>query len=133
MDQLQPLSDTPAAEPAAPAPAENVRSPEERLAARYPNDPPKDAPTAPAKDAEKATGEEQPHSETAYSLKAPEGFQIDAGMMEVASPTFREIGLNNDQAQKLMPLAVKFQERIIEQQNDNFRILKTDWANQAKA
>jgi hypothetical protein len=136
MDQLQPESGLPAAalpsEEAAPSPPSGPTR-EERLAARYPNDPPKDAPAAPVKDGEKPTAEQQPQSDTAYSLKAPEGFQLDAGMMEIASPTFRDLGLNNDQAQKLVPLAVKFQERLFEQQNDNFRTLKTDWAKQAKA
>lgn len=50
-----------------------------------------------------------------YDLTAPEGFTIDAESVEAATPVFKELGLNNEQANKLMPVAAKFAERIQQQ------------------
>ncbi|NIJ18471.1 hypothetical protein FHS95_000140 [Sphingomonas naasensis] len=51
-----------------------------------------------------------------YELTAPEGFTLDAESLAEAEPIFRELNLSNDQAQKLMPAAAKFAERIVAQQ-----------------
>lgn len=91
-------------------------------------------------DAEKSLmdggGKEEPDPATLppekYELAAPEGFTIDETVMAEADPIFRDIGLTNDQANKLMPLAGKFAERIAAQQNDAFQAMKTDWAKAAK-
>ena len=42
-----------------------------------------------------------------YELSAPEGFPIDAEALELATPIFQELGLSNDQANKLMPVAAQ--------------------------
>lgn len=51
----------------------------------------------------------------AYDLTAPEGMTIDAETLAEADPVFRELGLNNEQANKLVPIATKFGERIAAQ------------------
>jgi hypothetical protein len=53
--------------------------------------------------------------------------------MAEADPIFRDIGLTNEQADKLMPLAGKFAERIAAQQDDAFQVMKSDWAKEARA
>lgn len=44
----------------------------------------------------------------AYDLEAPGGFSIDLQALAVATPVFKELGLSNEQANKLMPVAAKF-------------------------
>lgn len=68
-----------------------------------------------------------------YELAAPEGFQIDAELQATAEPVFRELGLTNDQANKLMPLVPAFAERLVQQQTDAHRAMTADWAKEAKA
>lgn len=48
----------------------------------------------------------------AYELTAPEGFSLDAKHVEAATPVFKELGLTNDQANKLMPVAAEFAKDI---------------------
>lgn len=55
---------------------------------------------------------------------------IDAALLEAATPVFKEAGLSNDQAQKLAPLVLKVQERMVEQQNDAFAATRADWAKE---
>lgn len=43
-----------------------------------------------------------------YELEAPGGFAIDPQALAAATPVFRELGLSNEQANKLMPVAAKF-------------------------
>lgn len=48
----------------------------------------------------------------AYDLTAPEGLTLDAETLAEADPVFRELGLTNDAANKLIPVAAKFAERV---------------------
>lgn len=48
----------------------------------------------------------------AYELTAPEGITLDAEAIELATPVFKDLGLNNEQANKLMPVAADFAKRI---------------------
>src|SRR4051812_21105599 len=43
-----------------------------------------------------------------YQLTAPEGLTLDPVAIELATPVFRELGLSNEQANKLMPVAGQF-------------------------
>lgn len=77
----------------------------------------------------------------AYDLTAPDGMTIDADTLTEADPVFRELGLNNEQANKLVPIAAKFGERIAAQAADaaNQTILnevtaqRKAWVTEAKA
>ena len=51
----------------------------------------------------------------AYELTAPEGITLDAASIELATPVFKDLGLNNEQANKLMPVAAEFAKRIQDQ------------------
>lgn len=50
-----------------------------------------------------------------YELTAPEGMTLDEETLAEADPIFRELGLTNEKAQTLIPVAAKFAERIAEQ------------------
>lgn len=68
-----------------------------------------------------------------YALTPPEGFAIDEALQAEVDPVFRELGLSNAGANKLMPLAGKFAERIAAAQSDAHQAMATDWAKAAKA
>jgi len=48
-------------------------------------------------------------------------------------PIFRDLGLSNEQANKIMPLAGKFHERIVAAQVDAHKAMGADWAKAAKS
>jgi antitoxin component of RelBE/YafQ-DinJ toxin-antitoxin module len=69
-----------------------------------------------------------------YELTAPEGFEkLDDETVAAATPVFKELGLTNEQANKLMPVA----KRIIAERDQQFlgTILeqRKSWLNDARA
>lgn len=52
-----------------------------------------------------------------YALTPPEGLALDAGAIAEATPVFRELGLSNAAANKLMPVAAQFAQRVQDQAN----------------
>lgn len=79
-----------------------------------------------------AEAADEPQLPEKYELTAPEGFELNDDILAEVDPVFRELRLDNDQANKLMPLAASFAERIVQQQSDAFQAQATDWAKQAK-
>jgi len=59
-------------------------------------------------DGEEFEGEGSQEVPEAYELEAPGGFAIDPQALAAATPVFKELGLSNEQANKLMPVAAKF-------------------------
>lgn len=55
---------------------------------------------------------------------------LDPVLVETATPLLKEAGLNNEQANKLLPLVPKVQEQLLKQQSDQFAAVKADWAKQ---
>lgn len=53
----------------------------------------------------------------AYELTAPEGLTIDPKDIEAATPVFKDLGLTNEQANKLMPVAAAFAQRLVDDGN----------------
>lgn len=79
-----------------------------------------------------------PEPPEAYELTAPEGFdKLDPEAVAVATPVFKELGLSNEQAQKLMPVAGEFAKRIVADRDQ--QIIGTiaeqrkSWLEEAKA
>lgn len=75
----------------------------------------------------------------AYELKATTGDAIDTALLEVATPIFKELGLTNDQAQKITTL---YEGSILpgvaqQVQGDTLKLLGLDgigqWTDQTKA
>lgn len=69
----------------------------------------------------------------AYELQAPEGFTIAPESVELVTPVFKELGLSNEQANKLMPVAAKFAQQIQQQMLDAHTATTADWGKQALA
>ncbi len=76
-----------------------------------------------------------------YELTPPEGMALDEETIALADPVFRELGLDNDAAQKLMPVAGEFAKRVgataIAQHEiaraGEFTTLRRQWVEDAKA
>ncbi len=65
-----------------------------------------------------------------YDLKAPEGYELDAKMMEAAGGIFKELGLNNDQAQKLVDFYTKTTLEAADSPYKKFEEIRTGWRNE---
>ncbi len=72
-----------------------------------------------------------------YQLTAPEGLTLDAQAIEAATPMFRELGLSNDAANKLMPVAAQFAQGITEKINQQIisqvQTERKAWLDSARA
>lgn len=72
----------------------------------------------------------------AYELTV-EGLDLDAAAIEEATPVFKELGLSNDQANKLMPEAAKFRDRVadatLQSIVDAGAKQKADWAEATRS
>lgn len=72
----------------------------------------------------------------AYELTAPEGIILDPALIEAATPIFKDMGLSNDQANKLMPIAAQMAQRIGDNLNqqilDSVATERANWLNTAK-
>ncbi|QNQ08319.1 hypothetical protein [Sphingomonas alpina] len=75
-----------------------------------------------------------PHS---YQLTAPEGITLDPVAIEAATPVFRELGLSNEAANKLMPVAADFARGITDRLNQQIvsevQASRKAWLDSARA
>lgn len=89
-------------------------------------------------EADKTEGDDEaPVVPEKYELTVSEGIEIDAAALEAATPVFQELGLTNDQAQKLMPVAEQFAASIRAQGEAailaSVQAERAAWLNEAKA
>ncbi len=59
----------------------------------------------------------------------PEGITLDEAALAEASPLFKELGLNQEQSQKVVDLYAKQVQAGSQKQVDDFNQLKSDWRN----
>lgn len=59
--------------------------------------------------------------------------EIDSVLLEKATPVLKDLGLTNEQANKVAALVPEVTNRILQQQTDNFAAMRADWAKTAKA
>lgn len=115
---------TPDAAPTAPAVETSV------LGGDLPADGAKEAPQAEAQTDPAAPAADAPVVPEKYEL-ALEGLTLDPTLVEAADPVFREMGLTNEQAGKLLPLAQQVQQRttdaLIQQLTDGAAAQKKEW------
>ena len=83
------------------------------------------------------TGEEtdlssQTPPDTYADFVMPEGVELDSALLTEATPLFKELGLNQDQAQKLVDFQAKQAQASSESQVDAFNQLMNDWQEQSK-
>jgi len=66
-----------------------------------------------------------------------EGLELDAAAIEMAEPVFKDLGLSNDQANKLMPVAAQFRDKVatetLQSLADQGAQQKAEWLTATKA
>lgn len=62
----------------------------------------------------------------------PEGVEVDSALLEEATPIFKELGLNQEQAQKLIDFQAKQVQASSQSNVDAFNQLMEDWSTQSK-
>lgn len=90
------------------------------------------APVAEEGDNADADGTKDSSLETYADFTMPEGMTLDPAQLEAAAPLFKELGLNQEQAQKLVDFQAAQVQAGQQGQLDAFNQLKTDWVEQAK-
>lgn len=78
-----------------------------------------------------ADADKAPETYEAFTL--PEGVQLDEAVLAQATPIFKDVGLNQEQAQKLVSLYAGMQAEAAAQQVADFNKIKSDWAGELKA
>lgn len=76
---------------------------------------------------------DQKAPETYADFTMPEGMELDSALLEQASPLFKELGLTQEQAQKLVDFQAQQVQASQQGQLEAFNQLKTDWLDQAKS
>lgn len=79
--------------------------------------------------AEKAEKEKKPAAPEKYEFSAPEGQELDANALSVFEPIAKELGLSQEQAQKLVDIYPQIQQ----QQAEAWSKQVADWGEQVKA
>lgn len=73
--------------------------------------------------------------EISLTVKGEDGsdqaVEIDPALLETATPVLKDLGLTNDQANKVASLVPQVQQRFMQQQADDFAATKTQWAKEA--
>jgi hypothetical protein len=110
------------------------------LQALYPDDVPTDEAAVDDKDVDAAAIETGQDDQTAPAvpedyagLRMPEGTTMDVILLNDAAPVLREAGVNRDQLQKLLPVVTKVQERVLEDQNNEWAAIRAQWARETHA
>lgn len=68
-----------------------------------------------------------------YELKMPEGVTLDDKALETFSPAFKELGLTNEQAQKLADQYIERQQAAAKEADDNWTAIQSGWVKDVKA
>jgi len=68
-----------------------------------------------------------------YDLKMPEGVPLDEELFKALSPEFKELGLTQGQAQKLVDGYIKAQSGRMQGQGESFTEITQGWIEEAKA
>ncbi len=63
-------------------------------------------------------GEEKGEVPESYDIKAPEGMTLDLEMLESFTPVFKELGLTNEQTQKLVDVYAPHMQQTAEKQQE---------------
>jgi hypothetical protein len=68
-----------------------------------------------------------------YDIKLSDGIELDAALLEKASPVMKEIGLTNAQATKLAGVLAETRKAEFDALNERHQKVTTDWQNEIKA
>jgi antitoxin component of RelBE/YafQ-DinJ toxin-antitoxin module len=96
--------------------------------------------TKPPTDAEGGSKQPDPKApdapkapDTYAAFTAPENYTIDAKLLEQATPLFKELGLTQDQAQKLVDIQVARELALAKAPQDAYAATRADWQAKVKA
>lgn len=84
-------------------------------------------------DAQAGEGSQDTPPETYTDFDLPEGIELDAAALEKANPVFKDLGLTQEQAQKLVDLQSEMVQAGQQRQMEAFNQLKQEWVNQTKS
>lgn len=104
------------------------KSDEENAAAKAEHDKTKPA----GDDGKKDDGDKVPEDGN-YALKMPDGVELDAELASSLGPEFKELGLTNKQAQKLVDKYIEVQQKRGEEKVKSWGETVQKWADDAKA
>jgi len=76
-------------------------------------------------------GSDKP-TDTYADFTLPEGIELDTAALEKAVPVFKELGLTQEQSQKLIDLQSEMVQAGSQKQVDDFNQLMNDWRDQTK-
>lgn len=82
---------------------------------------------------EAGNGSQDTTSKGYADFTAPEGMELDGQAIAAATPLFQELGLTQEQAQKLVDFQSQQVKAASESQVEAFSQLKKDWGDQAKS
>ena len=68
-----------------------------------------------------------------YEFKAPEGFDLNETVVTEASTLFKDLGLNNEQAQRLVDFQAKLQKDAADAPYAAYDAMREGWQNEVKA
>lgn len=80
-----------------------------------------------------ADGKTEGVPETYEAFTLPEGIELDEAALAQATPVFKEIGLKQEQAQKLVSIYASMQAEAAAQQVAGFNKIKSEWAGELKS
>ncbi len=87
----------------------------------------------PAKPEAKLEAKPEGAPEKYGDFKAPDGYTLSADTIAAATPIFKELGLNQDQAQKLVDFHAKAMLDAAKAPQADYAALRTDWQTKVKS
>jgi len=91
-----------------------------------------DAGTSDGSDSDAGTEGSDTPPDTYADFVMPEGIELDESALAEATPMFKELGLTQEQSQKVIDLYAKQVQAGSQTQIDNFNQLMNDWREQSK-
>ena len=86
-----------------------------------------DGKTALTKPAEGDKKVDAPAVPEKYEFKAPENYTLDPKLLETVTPLFKELGLTNEQAQKLVDIQIAREIAAARAPQDTYEATRTKW------
>jgi hypothetical protein len=111
-----------------PDPAQSTTTPTPN--ATPPSDPTKSADSTQPPPAKADAGTTVPEK---YEFKAPDNYTIDPAAIAAATPIFKELGLTQDQAQKLMDIQIAREIALAKAPDEAVRTMRNGWRGETEA
>lgn len=92
-----------------------------------------ETPPEPKTETEPKTTEPAKAPDTYADFKAPDGYQIDPEVLKEALPVFKDLGLTQDQAQKLVDIQIQRDLAIAKARDTTYENLRNEWQGKVKS